>query len=335
MSKKVVVLPLSLIVRNSQMDAVRAFNKLGVSQTSILWNWSKLNNIFDSYREGILTTKKFKQEITKVSPALTKKQKRLVTAWNKGCQVTPETQRIVEQLITLKSKGIEVIIAGNTNKLHVDHILSQLDEAYREDFSKMLYLSYENKVKAKELIPSLLKQIEAKSDIAMFYTKPKSVIYPNNIFGKIAKQFDAYGAAWLVAPIQKLFYRQATKYVHYIKTLAQSNKPFTLVSFPENNETLESALSAKMQWKRLIQVKPSQAKTIQTKPCPDISVDPLYPDLSAYIDNSHNEKVKVFMPSYQAQNNVLSEVKETDEFPNLNNLLNNTDIKNENSQFKI
>ncbi len=232
MSKKIIIIPLSLYMNNLQKKTEAAFRQLGIGWFELMWNFiplpsflevfrsPSLPTIFDHYRRDDLDTHAFRQIIRLKFPHVQITDAQFDKAWNAMQEVTRITLEAFKEARTLQKMGFEVYLLAGSNRLHIQDIKkkSNLDSLPGTPF-----YSYDQKKLGKDLFTSLLKHIRTQheditaKDIAFFYTPPQDP-YPRA--GKFA---------WCYDPVKKFEYFQASQYVANLKREAASTNGFTLI----------------------------------------------------------------------------------------------------------
>lgn len=217
----IVILPLSLYVDTKLQRSIDAFAKMGVSKASMLWNWFKLNTIFNHYRKGNFDTARFKKRIGQMYPQATKNEKEFDSAWNAQCQVTEITQAAFEEVRAFEKEEVEVYFFASTNPLHIEHIKNQAKQGIPGNH----FWSYEHHQLGIGLIKKLLGEIKDENpkvkakQISFFYQQPGP------------KPYEKWGIlGWLIAPFARWEHLQKVNYVTALQKLAKSEKSFTMTA---------------------------------------------------------------------------------------------------------
>ncbi len=223
--KKIIIVPLNLIVKSNPQKTIDAFAKLGVSKFRLLWNWlplpsflkrfqqTHLPTVFDAYRKGRLKTPAFRKTVDLFKKGISLKD--FDDAWNAQCELPKDAIEMFNSLNRLVKLGHEVYLLSGTNPLH----LSYIERQYKKPLPGIKFLSYQRHKLGDELIHDLLFTLQSlhpdtnAQDRLWLYSKP-NLPYPQ--LGWLR---------WLIAPFQSWFYQQATKAVATL----QAHTEFTLL----------------------------------------------------------------------------------------------------------
>lgn len=234
---KVVILPLSLYMRNQQQKAEAQFKKLGVGSWSLFWQFLPLPKwldsirgpslpaLFDQYRGGELTTRAFRDGVRKKFPEASLQDKKFDDAWNAMQEVTARTLDAFKEAKELMAEGIDVYLLAGTNMLHIQDIKRK---SKLRNLPGIPYFSFEKKKLGKDLFSQLLVDIRTQhpgikpEEIAFFYTEP------------VDPQLSKF--AWLYNPVKKYEYAQAKQYVSKLKKEAAGRNGFTLLKSRDLND---------------------------------------------------------------------------------------------------
>ncbi len=218
---KVAIFPLGLFVKPQPQRSINAFAKLGISKLALLWNWlplptylrrfqkTYLPDVFDSYREGKITTEQFRKTaeffVSNLSPQA------FDAAWNAQCLLSDYAKKAFDEAELLIEQGVEVYFFSGTNPLHV----ASIEKQHGKPIPGIHYFSYEHKKLNNDLTKDLLAHIQQKhkgilpQEVAFLYSKPIEP-YPTLGFW-----------GWLWAPFQRWFYQRAVRDVDNLQHLTK------------------------------------------------------------------------------------------------------------------
>jgi len=232
---KVIVVPLSVYIKNNEQNSIEAFAKLGVSKLSMLWHWLPLPSflrrfqqvnlprLMDQYRRGELDSLAFAKAMQPVYPSLRISMLKFEKAWNAHTEVTSFTKKAFDEIASLQKQGHKVYLFSGTNPMDIRCI----QKAYGKPIPGSHFFSYKENKLGKELVNGLLDKIYKENpkikpqDIAWFYAPAGVGPYPG--WGWLA---------WLLAPFKKWFHFGAQKYVADLQKQSQAKRGFTLVASP-------------------------------------------------------------------------------------------------------
>lgn len=230
---KVIILPLSLYMKNEQQRTVAAFEKLGISKLLMRWHFiplpkwlerfrgPSLPTLFDQYRRGELSTVLFRNKIREKFPKANFSNHEFDAAWNAMQAVSPSTKDALKEANELQALGYTVYLLAGTNPLHIQDIKQK---SGLKTLPGIPYYSHQKKRLGRDLFSQLLKDIRARhagirnDEIAFFYKEPKDP------------------KAWFYDLIKKYEYKQASAYVSKLKEEAASVNGFSLVQCLENSD---------------------------------------------------------------------------------------------------
>ncbi len=225
--KKILIVPLNVAVENHLQKGIDAFVKFGISKVTMLWHRSALDDLFDQYQTGRMTSLDFKLKIEKIIPKLKDmKNFEFIDALDSMCVITPKTKTIFDELKKQMADDpeLEVFCFSSTNPSHIYYIAKQYGPIPGKPF-----FSYQKGKLGADLLSALLKDIAKNNpsltpeQIGLLYTPPKDP-YPQ--WGRLA---------WLFAPLKKWDHYQATQYATSLQK-DDTNNIFTLIPFESNND---------------------------------------------------------------------------------------------------
>lgn len=237
MAKKVLILPLSLIVKTSPLHSVVAFHQLGVGYLKMIWHWSAANHAFNQYKRGLATDAQFLETLRNLHPVLKNiEDDKVWAAWNKMSHVTKNNKAALAELKALESEDIEIIICSSTNPAHVAHINQQL----KNKMPGTEYYSYQQKELGAKLLDKLLKEERLiGADIRLCYKNPPVGPYPQHTWMPFLR--------WLRAPISMWFHQQAVNHVQTLKNNAK-NLGYSLLDLGQSDKPPFTELLQKLGW---------------------------------------------------------------------------------------
>ena len=236
---KLIILPLSAYVNTNQSRSIDAFARLGVSKTSMLFQWfalpgplgkaidwmrggPSLTYYFEQFNLGKLSIEAFRAELRKkFRPLLNKSDEEIDAAWNAMCTVTDFTKNAFDEsnsLLHYDKDGYQIIYTSNTNPLHATSISAQYNKAIPGE----TVFSFNKGVNGIKLLEALIKEKRqnhpelSAEDILFIYAPPPAMPYP---------KLDLL--SWLIAPFQSWAAHNGQKYVSNLQKLSKGN--FTLV----------------------------------------------------------------------------------------------------------
>ncbi|MBN9289365.1 MAG: hypothetical protein BGO43_12215 [Gammaproteobacteria bacterium 39-13] len=236
---KVIVVPLSVYIKNNEQNSIEAFAKLGVSKLSMLWHWLPLPSflrrfqqvnlprLMDQYRRGEVDSLAFAKAMQPVYPSLRISMLKFEKAWNAHTEVTSFSKKAFDEIASLQKQGHKVYLFSGTNPMDIRCI----QKAYGKPIPGSHFFSYKEKKLGKELVDGLLDKIYKENpkikpqDIAWFYAPAGVGPYPQ--WGWLA---------WFLAPFKKWFHSGAQKYVAGLQKQSQAKRGFTLVASPREGE---------------------------------------------------------------------------------------------------
>lgn len=127
--------------------AYNAFASLGIKNLEGLLSKSQQIGIFDEFEIGLISPKEFRKEMCNIS-GKNVSDKQFDWAWNQLLLDIP--QHRIEKILELK-KTYRVFLLSNTNKIHYDHYLNELQQLNGfnsfEDIFEKAYFSHCIKLK--------------------------------------------------------------------------------------------------------------------------------------------------------------------------------------------
>lgn len=245
---KVLILPVSLVLKNDQSRTVQAFKDLGVGSVALAWHYipfgfldflrgPSIPSLIEKYRKGELTTAQFRGCIREKFPNINLPDPAFDQAWNAMQVVTDLTRNACEDAQKLMDEGVQVYWIAGTNELHADALQQKLGHLLPGE----KYFSHEKHKLGAPLFQDLLAEIREKhsdvtnDDIAYLYTPPMPDPHPN--LGWLS---------WLINPIKKYQHTQAKNYCDSLQCQAETDNGFTLVKFKPKADAVEAKIYKKI-----------------------------------------------------------------------------------------
>lgn len=134
---------------------IKAFEKIGIENASILYSKSSQIKIFDQLETGKITKEDFILEIQKFIPKASKSE--IINAWNAIIKDLPESR--IDILKNLKDK-FSIFLLSNTNSIHIDYIVKKIGEGKYDEFYNLFdKVYYSHEVKLRKPDPNIFKLV--------------------------------------------------------------------------------------------------------------------------------------------------------------------------------
>ena len=145
----------NVILDIDYQSTIKAFEKIGIENASILYSKSSQTKIFDQLETGKITKEDFILEIQEIIPKTSKSE--IINAWNAIIKDLPESR--IDILKNLKDK-FSIFLLSNTNSIHIDYIVRKIGRGKYDEFYNLfdkVYYSY--KVKLRKPDPNIFKLV--------------------------------------------------------------------------------------------------------------------------------------------------------------------------------
>ena len=145
----------NVILNIDYQSTIKAFEKIGTENASILYSKSSQTKIFDQLETGKITKEDFILEIQKIIPKASKCK--IINAWNAIIKDLPESR--IDILKNLKDK-FSIFLLSNTNSIHIDYIVKKIGgEKYDEFYNLFDKVYYSHEVKLRKPDPNIFKLV--------------------------------------------------------------------------------------------------------------------------------------------------------------------------------
>lgn len=221
--QKVVLISLGQLVDTNIHRSVAEFTKIGISKAALIWHWVRpsifdriygapnIGTLVDQYKSGKINTDTFRNTIIGLFPRLKINREKFDRAWNAMCLEHSNSKAVLTELKTIEGTGVRVLIASNTNPLHVDHLKSLLPDLSQEQ----LYLSYEKGKLGMSLMRDCMQHAKA--------TYPDAVVSIMHLPAPALPETLNGFWGWFKAPVKKLFHAHALQGHNAFVNSAQIN----------------------------------------------------------------------------------------------------------------
>lgn len=145
----------NVILDIDYQSTIKAFEKIGIENASILYSKSSQTKIFDQLETGKITKEDFILEIQKIIPKASKSE--IINAWNAIIKDLPESR--IDILKNLKDK-FSIFLLSNTNSIHIDYIVKKIGERKYDEFYNLFdKVYYSHEVKLRKPDPNIFKLV--------------------------------------------------------------------------------------------------------------------------------------------------------------------------------
>lgn len=145
----------NVILDIDYQSTIKAFEKIGIENASILYSKSSQTKIFDQLETGKITKEDFILEIQKIISKASKSE--IINAWNAIIKDLPESR--IDILKKLKDK-FSIFLLSNTNSIHIDYIVKKIGERKYDEFYNLFdKVYYSHEVKLRKPDPNIFKLV--------------------------------------------------------------------------------------------------------------------------------------------------------------------------------
>ena len=145
----------NVILDIDYQSTIKAFEKIGIENASILYSKSSQTKIFDQLETGKITKEDFILEIQKNIPKASKSE--IINAWNAIIKDLPESR--IDILKNLKDK-FSIFLLSNTNSIHIDYIVRKIGRGKYDEFYNLFdKVYYSHEVKLRKPDPNIFKLV--------------------------------------------------------------------------------------------------------------------------------------------------------------------------------
>lgn len=145
----------NVILDIDYQSTIKAFEKIGIENASILYSKSSQTKIFDQLETGKITKEDFILEIQKIIPKASKSE--IINAWNAIIKDLPESR--IDILKNLKDK-FSIFLLSNTNSIHIDYIVKKIGRGKYDEFYNLFdKVYYSHEVKLRKPDPNIFKLV--------------------------------------------------------------------------------------------------------------------------------------------------------------------------------
>lgn len=145
----------NVILDIDYQSTIKAFEKIGIENASILYSKSSQTKIFDQLETGKITKEDFILEIQKIISKASKSE--IINAWNAIIKDLPESR--IDILKNLKDK-FSIFLLSNTNSIHIDYIVKKIGERKYDEFYNLFdKVYYSHEVKLRKPDPNIFKLV--------------------------------------------------------------------------------------------------------------------------------------------------------------------------------
>lgn len=145
----------NVILDIDYLSTIKAFEKIGIENASILYSKSSQTKIFDQLETGKITKEDFILEIQKIISKASKSE--IINAWNAIIKDLPESR--IDILKKLKDK-FSIFLLSNTNSIHIDYIVKKIGERKYDEFYNLFdKVYYSHEVKLRKPDPNIFKLV--------------------------------------------------------------------------------------------------------------------------------------------------------------------------------
>ncbi len=145
----------NVILDIDYQSTIKAFEKIGIENASILYSKSSQTKIFDQLETGKITKEDFILEIQKIIPKASKSE--IINAWNAIIKDLPESR--IDILKSLKDK-FSIFLLSNTNSIHINYIVKKIGRGKYDEFYNLFdKVYYSHEVKLRKPDPNIFKLV--------------------------------------------------------------------------------------------------------------------------------------------------------------------------------
>ena len=145
----------NVILDIDYQSTIKAFEKIGIENASILYSKSSQTKIFDQLETGKITKEDFILEIQKIITKASKSE--IINAWNAIIKDLPESR--INILKNLKDK-FSIFLLSNTNSIHIDYIVRKIGVGKYDEFYNLFdKVYYSHEVKLRKPDPNIFKLV--------------------------------------------------------------------------------------------------------------------------------------------------------------------------------
>ena len=145
----------NVILDIDYLSTIKAFEKIGIENASILYSKSSQTKIFDQLETGKIAKEDFILEIQNITPKASKSE--TINAWNAIIKDLPESR--IDILKNLKDK-FSIFLLSNTNSIHIDYIVRKIGVGKYDEFYNLFdKVYYSHEVKLRKPDPNIFKLV--------------------------------------------------------------------------------------------------------------------------------------------------------------------------------